>query len=114
MNIYCYMYIRSCLTGRMVSQRPATPRTISSAVQCNKIPDKISRLEVPQLYTAIVAAGDYKVLCKLKTGDSTLMLVGSLECVQAVASGDVPYLRVGRITAGITAVLSPPVGLKLA
>lgn len=78
MNIYCYMYIRSCLTGRMVSQ---TPRTISSAVQCNKIPDKIPRLEVPQLYTAVVAAGDYKVLCKLKTGDSTLMLVGSLECV---------------------------------
>lgn len=71
---------------------PVSPLTTASTLQLHEIPDKLSSLEVPELHRPIIAAGHHKVVCELETGDSTEVLVGALECVDTLASGDVPDL----------------------
>ena len=70
-----------------------SPLTIPSTVQSDEISDEVSGLQVPELHRAVVAAGHHKVVGELEAGYRTLVLVGALQRVQAVARGDVPHLQ---------------------
>ena len=68
--------------------------TISSSFQTHQVSDEYPGFDVPKLDTTIITAGHHKVLCELKTGDGTLMLVLSMKSVDTVALLDIPDLHV--------------------
>ena len=70
--------------------------TVPSAVKSNKITNEFSGLDVPEFDPAIITAGHDKVLGELEASDCTLVLVGTVQSVEAVARAHIPHLTEGK------------------
>lgn len=70
--------------------------TVPSTIKINKISDELSSLYVPEFDSSVITAGYNKVLRELEASDCTLVLVGTMQSVEAVASAHIPYLIDGR------------------